>query len=412
MPDLSDRLKALGIQIGPQGLQAGKPKSKQPLAAAIGGGPHQTPFGETYLVENLYPQQYYQGKVCIYPQSPFTGLAQWAVDEHLSRLAPEKYAFIDTETTGLSGGAGTYAFLIGAARFENNQFVLRQFFMRDPSEEPAQLAALEQFLAPCEATVTYNGKAFDLPLIHNRFTTHGLDNPIKNYSHVDLLHLSRRLWSDRLPSRTLGNIEVKILGAARTAEDVPGWMVPQLYFDYLRSGDPHPLIGVFYHNLMDVLSLSALLTYSTEVLNQERMEERHRIDILALARLKEDVGDIESAVQLYRRGLSDPGVAQQTADPELILRALLRLAKIYKRAGDYTAAIPLWQQGYQSGSLSACVELAKYYEHIARDYQAALDWTREGMHLIAVNSTPIQERLLKPELEHRQARLERKISSS
>ncbi len=188
-------------------------------------------------------------------------LAEWAREPRLAELAPADFAFLDTETTGLSGGTGTYAFLVGVARFEDEGLHLAQFFMRDPSEEPGLLAALEEFLAPCQALVTFNGKAFDAPLLLTRYLCHGWQPPFQGLAHVDLLHLARRLWRDRLPSRTLTMLEAHILGAGRSEEDIPGWLIPEMYFTYLQTGDPTPLKSVFYHNAMDVISLVALMEH-------------------------------------------------------------------------------------------------------------------------------------------------------
>ena len=129
-------------------------------------------------------------------------VSAWAGDARLGELPIELFAFLDTETSGLAGGTGTYAFLVGAARFvEGGEFVLQQFFMRDPTEEPALLEALGRFLAPAQALVTYNGKAFDAPLLSTRYLMHRMPNPMQGFAHLDLLPLARRLWRDRLESR-------------------------------------------------------------------------------------------------------------------------------------------------------------------------------------------------------------------
>jgi len=145
----------------------------------------------------------------------------------------EEIRTVDTETTGLAGGSGTYTFMVGIGRFEGDEFRLAQFFLRDPSEEAAQLAAIEKFLAPCQAVVSFNGKSFDLPLLNSRYLINGCPPPLAGAAHIDLLHLSRRLWRARLPSRTLGNLEAKILGLTRAQQDVPGWMIPDLFLDRL-----------------------------------------------------------------------------------------------------------------------------------------------------------------------------------
>jgi uncharacterized protein YprB with RNaseH-like and TPR domain len=134
---------------------------------------------------------------------PLLTIAQWMGDARLAEMPLESFAFLDTETSGLAGGTGTYAFLVGVGRFEGDTFRLVQFFMRDPSEEAALLEGLMDYLAPCAALVTFNGKAFDAPLLVTRYSLHSLPVPFKDYGHLDLLPLARRLWRDRLPSRAL-----------------------------------------------------------------------------------------------------------------------------------------------------------------------------------------------------------------
>jgi len=405
MPSLSDRLKALGVKIGAQDLPPLRPTNPNTIEKVLGGQPFETPFGETFVVDASYPAEHRHGLRSLLSSAPLNGLAIWADDERIREYSPRNFAFLDTETTGLSGGTGTYAFLIGAARFEGDHFHLAQFFMRDPSEEPAQLAALEQFLAPCNALVTFNGKAFDLPLLRTRYLAHGLENPFSSQSHIDLLHLSRRLWRDRLPSRTLGNIEVQILGTARSGDDIPGWQIPQIYFDYLRSGDATQMKNVFYHNAMDVISLAALLHHTSALLADPLHEQiDHAEDIISLGKLFEDLGDIEMAAQLYLRGL-------ELELPEAnFLEAILRMAMIYKRREEWESAIELWEKAAIRRKLDAYIELAKAYEHRMKDIQSALQWTTAAMVLLDEGEFSLYEkRSWKFELEHRLARLQSKI---
>jgi uncharacterized protein len=178
-------------------------------------------------------------------------ISQWAKDPALRTCHFRRFAFLDTETSGLTGGTGTYAFLIGAARFIDGKFVLRQFFMRDPAEEPRCWKGWP-FSGSSQALITFNGKAFDAPLLTHAYLNR-IPFPIKGYSHIDLLPLARRLWRDRLESRALKYLEEHVLGLRRTSEEVPGYEIPWLYFDYLRTRDARPLAGVFYHNAMDVV---------------------------------------------------------------------------------------------------------------------------------------------------------------
>ena len=413
MSTLSEKLRSLGVQIGARDLPAPIRRDTLPsLDAVLSGRSIETPFGETYLVEKSYPVGHQHGNAPLLLTAPLNVLANWAGNESISGLPPEAFAFLDTETTGLSGGSGTYAFLIGVGRFENGEFRLAQFFMRDPLEEPGQLMALEQFLAPCQALVTYNGKAFDLPLLVARYVSQGWMVPFSDYAHIDLLHLARRLWHGRLPSRSLGNVEASILGTMRTEDDVPGWMIPQMYFDYLRSGDAQPLRSVFYHNAMDVVSLASLLNYSAALLADPLTEgAEHGVDLFDLAHLFEDMGDIDSATRLYINGIKHPDVIENRMPEEEYIRALERLALIYKRDANFTSAASLWMQATRHRHLESHIELAKFYEHHARDFVQALRWTRAAIELLdspQISNYP--RSLWLAELEHRQERLLSKIS--
>lgn len=368
-----------------------------------------TPLGETFLVEEHYPPDYLHGNASICLSCSFRGMAAYIGESRLKEASPNSFAFLDTETTGLSGGTGTYAFLIGVARFEGDRLHLAQFFMRDPAEEPAQLASLEEFLAPCNTLVTFNGKAFDVPLLNTRFTRNGWRTPLNDFIHVDLLPLARRLWRDRLPSRTLGNLEYRILGHLRSEQDIPGWEIPSIYFRYLRDGDARDLSRVFYHNAVDVVSMAALLNHMGSLLDDPfDVGVEHSVDVIALAKLFESMRDYDSATRLYIDGLN-----REDLPKEALLQAIERLALIYKRAGKYEKAVPLWEQSACYGLINAHEELAKHYEHNERDYAAAREWTVKALTLVGQPRFPRYE-LLRwlPDLEHRLDRLERKISRS
>ncbi len=401
MPALSDRLKSLGVKVGVQDIPQPPPANPNTIEKVLGGQVVETHFGDTFLVDGIYPLDHQVGDYTLGITSPLRGLAAWCQDDRIANLPVQSFAYLDTETTGLSGGTGTYAFLIGAARFEADHFHLLQIFMRDPQEEPAQLAALEEFLAPCQAFVTFNGKAFDIPLLNTRYTFQGWKPPFKDQPHVDLLHLARRLWRDRLPSRTLGNLEVQVLKTHRTEDDIPGWMIPQMYFDYLRSADARPLKGVFYHNAMDVVSLAALFQHTAALLADPLNQPlEHGEDIIALAKLFEDLGEIDTATGLYLRGLD-----RELSEPALI-QALQRLAIIHKRQDQLDIAIQLFEKAAKLQVLDAYVELAKLYEHRLRDYDRAIFWTQTALAVLpVVCSTNFERQQWQTDLDHRLERL-------
>lgn len=419
MSDLSDKLKSLGVKLGTKDVKPPEKASGSPgFESILGGGPRQTPLGETYVVEARYPYGQAHGRARLALQAPRGVLAEWAREPRLAELGPSDFVFLDTETTGLSGGTGTYAFLVGVARFEAEGLHLAQFFMRDPGEEPGLLSALEEFLAPCQALVTFNGKAFDAPLLLTRYRFHGWQPPFQGLLHVDLLHLARRLWRDRLSSRTLTMLEAHILGAGRSEEDIPGWLIPEMYFTYLQTGDPTPLKSVFYHNAMDVISLAALMEHMSLVLdNPDDLGSEHGVDLIALAKLYEDLGNQSGAARLYVHGLDHADARSDQMPRSVILQGLQRLAAMYKRRGEWQAAIELWQQAAQHLDLDAHLELAKCYEHALRDLPAAKLWTQAGITLVvegqalAPDGRPLgfyERRQRLAELGHRLERLESK----
>jgi uncharacterized protein YprB with RNaseH-like and TPR domain len=410
MASLSDKLKALGVKVGARDLPPPQPRNPYSIQQVVPGYFQETPHGEVFLVERRYPLEHRHGLSSLGMDTSLGILAEWARQPRLAEVEPGAFAFLDTETTGLAGGTGTYAFLVGVGRYDGEAFHLTQFFMRDPAEEPALLAALTGLLQPCQALVTFNGKAFDVPLLNARYVTNGETSPLASTAHVDLLPLARRLWRDRLPSRALGYLEEHILGAMRTGEDVPGWLIPNLYFDYLRSGDSRPLKSVFYHNAMDILSLAALLGHVAGMLDdplktqgEQREPVVHPLDLLAMGRLFEDMGHPEKAAQLYEHGLA------HNLPQESYWDTVQRLSFIHKRRGDLPAAVALWRQAAGSGQVYAHVELAKYYEHHVRDYHEAVSWTQTCIALVKSPGFPRQagQRWL-ADLEHRLTRLQAK----
>lgn len=424
--NLQDRLRALGVKTGTAEIHPPPPKRVGSLEATLGGGWRATRRGEAFVVEQIFAADYHHGAVPIRVDASLATLSAWAADERVSGLPIHSFAFLDTETSGLAGGTGTYAFMVGVGRFESASarsprrrpkgvpgqgdagegvFHLVQFFMPDPAEEPALLEALADFLAPCAALVTFNGKAFDAPILRTRYVLNAIPCPFVDFSHVDLLPLARRLWRDRLPSRALKYLEENVLAAPRTSEEVPGYEIPWLYFDYLRTGDAGPLSGVFYHNAMDIVAMTALFSHMAGMLaDPHGSEVEHGLDVVALAKLFEDLDHPDDAALLYERGL-------KIGLPEAgFWQAVQRLSALQRRRGDLEAAVKLWEQAAAEGHIYAHVELAKYYEHHRRDYPAALEWTRGAIAQVHEAELPAYERAhWLSELEHRLKRLENRV---
>ena len=411
MPSLAEKLKSLGVKVGTSQLPPPQP-ARHAIDSVVAGTFRATPRGETFVTEQTFAEDYLHGKVS--PLSPIRQssgqafqlslISQWANDARISELPISKFAFLDTETSGMAGGTGTYAFLVGVARFIDGKFVLQQFFLRDPSEEPAMLEALIQFLAPCEALITFNGKAFDAPLLTTRYSLHQIPVPFKHYAHLDLLPLARRLWRDRLPSRALKYLEEHILGFTRASDEVPGYEIPWLYFDFLRTGDARPLGGVFYHNAMDVVAMAALLAHVCDLLADPyngRVE--HGLDFIALGKLYEDLDHWDEAARLFERGLE---LGLEEADFGV---AVKRLSILQKKRGDVDQALRLWEQAANKGHIYAHIELAKYYEHKLRDIKSSIKWAKSARKEAENADLPAYIRThWLHEIDHRLTRLKRK----
>ncbi len=404
MSSLSDKLKSLGVKVGANDIPAPKADEHYEISSVVTGDTISTSLGETFIHEERFASDYLHGHTPIKLTASMDILSTWASDSRLKELPIESFAFVDTETSGLAGGTGTYAFLVGAGRFINGEFILQQFFMRDPSEESALLEGLAAFLAPAQGLVTFNGKAFDAPLLSTRYTLHNIPIPFKDYAHLDLLPLARRLWRDRLESRALKYLEENILEAPRTIEEVPGYEIPYLYFDYLRTGDARPLKGVFYHNAMDVVAMAALLSHTATMLADPFHEGiEHGLDVVALAKLYEDIGQWDTAARLFERGL------EMNLGEGNFWKAVNRLSVLQKRRGDFEEAVKLWEKAASEGHIYAHVELAKYYEHKQRDVKSALKWTKSALKQAKhADLPPYIRKHWMDELIHRLERLEAK----
>ena len=402
---LAEKLKSLGVKQGTADLPKSGPVSPHEIDKVVTGTYRPGLAGETFVAQTTFGTEYRHGQAAILPQASFDVLAAWAREPRFLELPLESYAFLDTETSGLAGGTGTYAFLVGVGRFMDGAFHLEQFFMRDPAEEAGMLEALAEFLAPTQALVTFNGKAFDAPLLRTRYSLHNIPLPFKEHAHLDLLPLARRLWRDRLPSRALKYLEENVLSAPRTVEEVPGYEIPYLYFDYLRSRDARPLKGVFYHNSMDVVAMAALLSHVSAMLADPFGEAvEHGLDVVALAKLYEDLGQWDTAAQLFEHGLE---MELPEADFWLTIQ---RLARLQKRRGDLEKAVRMWERAAAQGHVYAHVELAKYHEHQRGDYAEALRWTHSAVELVSTLDIPryMYNHWIE-ELSHREERLDEKI---
>jgi uncharacterized protein YprB with RNaseH-like and TPR domain len=296
---------------------------------------------------------------------------------------PTKLVYLDTETTGLAGGTGTLAFLIGIGAIAGSQFVIRQFFLRDYPEEKAALVALAEALQEFQGVVTFNGKTFDIPLLEARYALARLRSPFGRLVHLDALHPARRLWRLRLESCKLTDLESAVLGIGREG-DVPGSEIPEIYFDYLRSGNAQGLQPVFYHNALDVVTLAALVVELARILGDaDHRTLTSSLDLFSLSRILERARATERSVATCQRALAK-GL------PECIeAQALWQLAAQHKRRRQHDLAVELWNELARREApfaIKALEELAIHYEHRRRDAATALEFTTVALERLRESS--------------------------
>lgn len=338
-----------------------------------------TPFGDSFIRENYFPRDYKCGEVELFQifQSSAKTISSLARDDRLKEIDINKTVFLDTETTGLAGGAGTYIFLVGVGYFEGDRFCVRQYFMRDFNEERALLSALNDLLTNFKAVVTYNGKTFDLPLMKSRYIMSGMKMSLKNPYHFDLLYPARRLWKRRLENCSLSTVERDILGVIRD-DDVPGYLIPEIYFSYLRTKDARALKQVFEHNLQDILSLVALVSRMCFLVEDPLNNTEYGMDIFSIGKMFDEEKKYGQSTHYYAEALK-----HNLAEEEIL--EILRLSSFaYKRQGKWEEAEKIWREIIEKSReyiYYPFEELAKYYEHYLKDYQKAETIVEEALNI-------------------------------
>jgi len=379
-----------------------------PLTEVVAGEEITVTAGRFFCADSRWGGTHRHGACCLGELSPLdmTGVALLANNRAMVDLDFTKGVFLDTETTGLAGGAGTLAFLIGLGWFEGSGFAVKQLFMRDHSEERAVLSFLRELMADRHFLVTFNGKAFDVNLLAGRFVLNRLADPLTPLPHLDLLHPARRLLGHRLENVRLVTLEGEILGLEREG-DIPGHEIPQRYFDWLRHRDGRLMEAVFYHNRLDVISMAALTARLTGILAAS-WQPGHRTagprDFLAAARLLVQRGEEGKARRLL-------AAARRSPCPETVREAGRLLSLLHKRAGEWSQAVALWQEmlvpdGGNGQDPFPLVELAKWCEHRAHDCRQALDLSRRALEMLP-RDVPAGDKEL---LQRRIARLERRLA--
>ena len=308
------------------------------------------------------------------------GQAPWSGGDPTAGLV-----FFDLETTGLNGGAGTVAFVVGFGCFEGSRFHVWQFVLPSFAGERHVLAAVTAAVSRAHTLVTFNGKSFDVPFMEMRWLYHRLETPLPALRHLDLVHPARRFWGPETGG--LGALEARVLGFRRR-DDVPGFEIPSRYFDYLRSGDPAPLRDVLSHNRLDLASLAVLTGLACELVDGGSETTRDARQCLGLGRVYERGGRPADANVCYEHaaGLTSAGGSSDVHHRLLDVRAeaLYRVASARRRQRRHVDAARVWQSLVDLGRTPGMFErealraLAVHHEHRLKDTGRALSFARRA----------------------------------
>ena len=426
MSSLADRLRDVIRPSAPSAPVHTLGANDSDVAEMLGGEWHESQ-GQRYLViERKYSPGYRHGRVAVADHLPPSD----GIWPRVSLLLTEPYGvcldrsrsllFLDLETTGLAGGAGSYAFLIGCAWFDGAVLRVRQFFLSSFAAERALLAALTDLAAASGAIVTYNGKTFDLPLIETRLTLHRMKTPFADLQHIDMLHPARRMWRQddedgaggMSSSCRLSTLEQAVCGHVRDG-DVPGFEIPSRYFHYVRSGDVRPLGAVLEHNRLDLVSLALVTGYAAQLLDEGAAGTRTAREALGLGKLYERGGLQRDAKECFARAA---GLGSQVqagfadADVDVRAEALRSYAVLCRRERSYAEAAIAWQRILElkgcppAISRDATDALAVHNEHRVRDLLSAKTFALRSLEL--PNSAARTQAV-----HHRLARLNRKLAA-
>jgi len=363
------------------------------------------PEGETFLAREDFTHDFRCGEMALadvlnIPTYPAHLLSR---DERLKELDFRRALFLDTETTGLTGGTGTFAFMVGVGFFQGDRFSVHQFFMRDYSEERASLSLLKDVIDSFQFLVTFNGRQFDIPLLETRFILSRMMTKIREMPNFDLLYPSRKIWKGAYENCRLATLESRLLGVERT-DDIPSEWIPSLYFEYIQTRDPRKISRVFYHNQMDILSMVGLAARIHLVYHDpQAAQPRKGIEHFALGRLFWEHGQREKAIPCFE-------IALKRCNDDLSWDVMKWLSMAFKKTGQGEKARSLWEEmlgrPYKK-EIFPYIELAKYHEHRLKDWDRAMAYVDEALSLI-----PSQRQAEIDLLQHRRQRLEQKKRSN
>ncbi len=357
-----------------------------------------TPFGEIFATRETYGSGYRHGGTLLgelleVPHYPAHLITR---DARLKNIDFTRTLFLDTETTGLSGGTGTYAFMVGVGSFQGGEFIVQQLFMRNHAEEKAMLFLLGEHLDHYDFLVTFNGKNFDIPLLETRFILSRFGVPLADKPNYDLVYPSRKIWRRVCQNCRLVTLETQLLDINR-GNDIPSELIPYHYFDFVRTGNAEKISRVFHHNRMDILSM-VILAHRIHSTYHDPLAFRPKrgIEHMVLGKLFMEQGMVEKATGCLEKAL-------KFCDEPFQWEAMRVLSLVYKRRGLWERSAALWEDmiSWDGGRSSfPYVELAKHYEHRVKDYSKALEMVRRAFETLDCLGSPERETLL-----HREKRV-------
>jgi uncharacterized protein len=414
-------LRGEGEPASPAGVPAIR-RSRPDAAAtadALGGAWHDEGSHPVLVVERVYRPGHRHGHAVLADALPSSDGAWPGLSLLLGGAAPPLEGsglfFLDLETTGLSGGAGTCAFLVGCAWFDEGVLRVRQYFLPSPGAEPALLTAVASLAGRAGTVVTYNGRSFDLPLIETRYLYHRMETPFADRPHLDLLHPARRLWRPD-PDEGAGEASCRLTVLERTLcgmrreGDVPGFEIPARYFEYIRTGQARPLVPVLEHNRLDLVSLALLTARAARLVEEGPEAAQTPREALGLGRLYERARRFDAALACYQRAAARPGAAM-AGSAAVIAEALRAQAVLCRRLRRHEEAAGAWQRLFELPSCppafarEAAQGLAVHHEHRLRDPRTA-----RSLALRSLSHTPAGA--WRQAVHHRIARLDRKLEQS
>jgi len=421
MTTLSDRLRGVIRPVSRRGASSDAPGNvgsedptlRDAIADVLDGQWHERDGQRFLVVDRTYVPGYRHGSMCladglppadgIWPRLSLLGGPPSPRRGFGAAGAPSDLLFIDLETTGLAGGAGTYAFLVGCAWFDGGRFRIRQFFLSSFTAERALLEAVGEVADSAGTVVSYNGKSFDLPLIETRFVLHRLETPFAGMPHIDMLHPARRMWRGVDAACRLSTLEESLCGYVREG-DVAGFEIPARYFHYVHAGDARPLAAVFEHNRLDLLSLALVTARAAQLLDEGAAGARTAREALGMGRLYERGGMMPDAKSCFARATE-----LEEDDEDVIAEALRAYAIVSRRLRQYDDAAAAWRRVL---GLPVCPRpivreaseaLAVHLEHRRRDLRSARDF---AVRLLGVDESVTRRQAA----EYRLARLDRKMA--